>query len=136
MEVMAGSLGALSAREVGRIGEDACARMLEAAGTSVIERNWRCRIGEVDLIVLDEGEVALVEVKTRVSLGGPLPVPELAVDSDKLGRYQQLAAAYLVVHPEVPGLRFDVAGVCLIEAEGTRVAKVHYTKNVWLAGER
>src|SRR5688572_29165892 len=50
---------------LGRAGEDRAARYFEERGYSVVARNWRCREGELDLIVEAPGELVVVEVKTR-----------------------------------------------------------------------
>lgn len=132
MDGVARSLDELTPHEVGVLGEQACARMLERGGCEVVERNWRCPAGEVDLIVRDAGEVVLVEVKTRLCLGQERPAPEVAVDADKLARYRSLATSYLALNPGVPSIRFDVAGVTLTEG---RIASIRYLRNVWLGDE-
>ena len=61
-----GDPGAGGARELGSRGEDAAVRSLERRGWEVVERNWRCQLGEVDIVARDpDGQLALVEVKTR-----------------------------------------------------------------------
>ncbi len=58
---------------IGRRGEDLAAAWLQRHGYTILERNWRRRCGELDLIVLLDGEIIGVEVKTRTSaaLGEP-----------------------------------------------------------------
>ncbi len=100
----------LREKSLGRYGEDVAARYLQDAGFILIERNWRCRAGELDLIALDGDVLVVCEVKTRTSdaFGGPLA----AVDARKLARIRLLAAQWLVEHPiGVDGLRIDVVGV-------------------------
>ena len=55
--------------ELGRRGEDVAAEYVEAQGMRVVERNWRCREGEIDVVALDGDEVVVVEVKTRSGTG-------------------------------------------------------------------
>ncbi|HOW01581.1 MAG TPA: YraN family protein, partial [Rhodoglobus sp.] len=50
---------------LGRRGEEIAARYLASRGLAIVERNWRCPQGEIDLIARDGGELVFVEVKTR-----------------------------------------------------------------------
>ena len=102
-----------TAREVGLQGECIAARYLVRRGMEVIAQNWRCRSGEVDIVAREgDGEVALVEVKTRLNLDGdPQSMPELAVDGAKQRRYRKIALVYLMGHPEVQRMRFDVIAI-------------------------
>lgn len=82
---------------LGRRGEDIAARHLEAQGLTIVDRNWRCAQGEIDLVALDGDELAFVEVKTRssVAFGHPLE----AITPVKLARLRRLAAAWCQAHP-------------------------------------
>jgi putative endonuclease len=95
---------------VGRYGEDVAARHLTEAGLVVLERNWRCREGEIDIVARDGDVLVVCEVKTRRSTayGSPLE----AVTDRKAARQRVLAAKWLAergVHPRA--VRFDVIGV-------------------------
>ena len=95
---------------LGRAGEDRAARYFEAEGFTVLSRNWRCRDGEIDLVVADGTAVIVVEVKTRRGTGFGDPVE--AVTVAKALRLRRLAAAYLRAHGGHPGpVRVDVVGV-------------------------
>lgn len=95
---------------VGRYGEDVAARHLSEAGLAVLERNWRCRFGEID-IVAREGDVLVVcEVKTRSSSAFISPLE--AVTPAKARRLRRLAAEWLRAHPARPAaVRIDVVAV-------------------------
>ena len=97
--------------ELGRRGEELAARYLQGLGYRVLERNWRCADGEVDIVALDGRELVVVEVKTRTSVafGDPLE----AVTDRKLTRLCVLAGAWRRAHPEVRprGSRIDLVGV-------------------------
>ena len=96
--------------ELGRRGEDIAADYLAEGGMQVIERNWRCSQGEIDLVVRDGGELVFVEVKTRSSLGFGHPLE--AITMRKLARLRRLAAAWCAAHPGPHGLvRIDAVAV-------------------------
>jgi putative endonuclease len=95
---------------VGRYGEDVAARHLAAAGMEILERNWRCRAGEIDIVARDGRALVVCEVKTRTgsAFGGPFE----AVTPAKAARLRRLAAEWLAAHDlAVPEVRVDVVGV-------------------------
>ncbi len=97
---------------VGRHGEDVVARALKDQGWEVLARNWRCPLGEIDIVARDGGDAVVVEVKTRrsVAFGTPLE----AVTRVKLARLRRLAAAWLAAQDRrFDGVRVDVVGVLL-----------------------
>jgi putative endonuclease len=106
---------------VGAYGERVAVRTLEAAGMHVLDRNWRCRRGEIDIVALDGRTVVFCEVKTRRT--ATFGTPAEAVGPVKVRRLRGLAAAWLAEHPEVRGeVRFDVicvwpqqAGAAVVE---------------------
>lgn len=96
---------------LGRWGEDRVARWYRRQGFEILERNWRCRHGELDVIVRRGSVVAVCEVKTRSSLAYGTPAE--AVGWQKQRRIRRLAAQWLAEQPR-PGavqIRFDVAEV-------------------------
>lgn len=97
-------------RSLGNRGETAAAAWYEDHGYQVLARNWRCRQGEIDLIVRRDHVVAFCEVKTRSSTAFGLPVE--AVTRQKRARIRHIAARWLEDAPVRPGvIRFDVASV-------------------------
>jgi putative endonuclease len=97
---------------VGRYGEDVAARHLTAAGMEVLQRNWRCDLGEVDLLARDGDALVVCEVKTRSGLDYGTPLE--AVTRRKLARLRRLAARFLEEtgwHPVE--VRVDVVSVLL-----------------------
>jgi putative endonuclease len=97
---------------VGKRGEDLAAGYLEQLGMVVIERNWRCELGEIDLIARESGVLILCEVKTRTSTrkGHPLE----AISDRKIRRLRRLALRWLDdASIYAPRLRFDVIGIVL-----------------------
>ncbi|MDP9442987.1 MAG: YraN family protein [Actinomycetota bacterium] len=97
---------------VGRFGEGLAARHLVEAGLVVLDRNWRCELGEVDLVARDGDTLVICEVKTRQGL--EYGTPAEAVTARKLARLRRLAARWIAtsgVHP--PEVRIDVISVLL-----------------------
>lgn len=115
----------LTPRELGMKGEDMASRYLERNDWDVLARNWRCRFGEVDIVAREPGDeetVVLVEVKTRLCLGERQPeMPELSVDAKKRRRYRNLALAYVVDHPDVDSIRFDVIALNVVGESQARL---------------
>ncbi|HZQ30475.1 MAG TPA: YraN family protein [Mycobacterium sp.] len=98
--------------ELGALGERLAAEHLQSLGLVVLQRNWRCRYGELDLIATDLGAraVVFVEVKTRTSdqFGGLAE----AVTPEKLRRLRRLAALWLAQQDKRwASVRIDVVGV-------------------------
>ncbi len=98
--------------EFGARGEELAARWYAARGYTVLDRNWRCREGELDLVLGRGGTVVFCEVKTRASIAFGLPAE--AVTALKQQRLRRLAMRWLAERPAGSGwadLRFDVACV-------------------------
>ncbi|WP_336645408.1 YraN family protein [Microbacterium sp. USHLN186] len=84
--------------EFGRAGEERAAQHLRSLGYTVLDRNWRCPQGELDIIAARQDLLCVVEVKTRRSerFGHPLE----AIDERKRRRLWRLAFAWAQAHPE------------------------------------
>ena len=96
--------------ELGSRGESIAATYLTDAGLRVLDRNWRCRDGELDIVARDGDALVFCEVKTRRGIGYGHPVE--AVTAVKRRRLRTLAQRWLAAHDEhAPELRFDVVGV-------------------------
>ncbi len=103
-------------QELGRRGEDAAAAYLERMGFTIIERNWRTKSGEIDIIALDEETLVLLEVKTRRSVRNG--TPEEAVSPTKQKRLARLARAYVASTGAQPlNIRFDVIGIRILSED-------------------
>ncbi|NJQ02292.1 YraN family protein [Streptomyces zingiberis] len=105
---------------LGRYGEDLAVRRLGEAGMTVLERNWRCRDGEIDIVARDGDALVICEVKTRRA-GGP-EHPMAGVPVRKAARLRRLAARWLQerwpAHRTPPGgVRIDLVGI-VVPARG------------------
>ncbi len=97
-------------RALGASGEAAVARWYERAGYEVLDRNWRVREGEIDLVLRRGTTIVFCEVKTRRSTAFGAPVE--AVTFAKQRRLRGLAMRWLDAHgTRAADLRFDVASV-------------------------
>jgi len=102
-------------RVLGDAGEDLVARWYVDAGYRVLDRNWRCREGELDVIVSRDSILVFCEVKTRRSTA--FGTPAEAVTFTKQRRLRTLAMRWLDAHPGARArtLRFDVASVLVTQ---------------------
>ena len=96
---------------VGDYGERLAERHLLAQGLTVLDRRWRCRLGEIDIVAVDDSCLVVCEVKTRRSLLAGSPAE--AVTPVKLARLRRLAAVWLAQQPRhFADVRIDV--VCVV----------------------
>lgn len=102
---------------LGRTGEELAVGHLAAAGYQILERNWRCRQGEIDVVARDGDTLVVVEVKTRSSLDFGHPFE--AVSAAKLARLCLLAAAWARAHAvSARSWRVDAVSVLLPAGDG------------------
>lgn len=101
---------------LGRTGEEAAAAHLGSLGYRILERNYRCRQGEIDVVAERAGTIVFCEVKTRrTERWGQ---PSEAVDYRKQARLRRLAGAWLAERGvTASGVRFDVISVVMEGAE-------------------
>jgi len=101
----------------GRRGEAIAADYLKKHGYEILEKNFRCPLGEIDIIARDGQDLVFLEVKTRKS--ERLGYPEEAVDAKKQKKISRLASFYLQMkNLNISRARFDVVAVTLSEASG------------------
>ena len=108
-----------STDRLGARGERIAAAFLTDLGLHVLDRNWRCRDGELDIVAREGTAIVFCEVKTRRGIGYGSPAE--AVTPAKQRRLRTLAQRWLAAHDEhARDLRFDVVGV-LVRGEGPAV---------------
>jgi putative endonuclease len=94
----------------GSAGEDAAAERYVAGGYRLVARNWRCRLGEIDLVAERDGVLVVCEVKSR--RGDGFGGAHEAVTSRKQAKLRSLAEAFLLATGRRPAaVRFDVASI-------------------------
>ena len=103
-------------KTLGNLGERLAAGKLTEMGYRIISTNWRCEIGELDIVAWHGDCLTLVEVRTR--RGGRAGTPEESITPVKRQRLQNLVEAYLISHTELqdgkgqpPPCRVDLAAV-------------------------
>lgn len=108
---------------LGAFGERVAVRFLEGLGWEILDRNWRRREGELDIVARDGDCLVVCEVKTRrgTTYGSPLE----AVTARKAARLRRLAGWWVQEHPELTGVthavRLDVVGVVLPYSGGPAI---------------
>jgi putative endonuclease len=108
---------------VGAYGERLASRYLQDAGLVLLDHNWRCREGEVDLILRDGDDVVFCEVKTRRT--DTYGTPAEAVGVRKVRRLRRIAACWLAQASIRPaGVRFDVVAVLMPERGASLIEHV------------
>ncbi len=114
--------GGLTRQSSGAWGEGLALRYLTHHGYTLVERNYRTRYGEIDLILRKDGTLVFVEVKLRRGTGFGDPIE--AVTSRKQRTLRSLATQYLSDRdPDFDALRFDVIGI-LASAKKIRIRHV------------
>jgi putative endonuclease len=113
--------------DLGRAGEERAARHLTALGFRVLDRNWRCPQGEIDIVAATADTLAVVEVKTRASeaFGHPFE----AIDRRKAARLWRLAMAWIAAHPDdARGRSLRIDAIALIGPE-PRTAQLEHLED-------
>jgi putative endonuclease len=109
-----------SKQQLGVRGEDLACAELERQGMQVLERNWRCRLGEIDIVAAEAGDAGLTlvfcEVKCRSGLGFGHPLE--AITFTKMQTLRQLAAIWMRQHRmKASMIRLDAIGVVMVQGQ-------------------
>lgn len=103
-----------ASRALGQHGEELAAEYLESRGFSILERNWRCPHGELDIVAYEAAARALVFVEVKTKSGKGFGAPLEAITTDKARRLYQLALLWLRARQRrAPNIRVDGVGVLL-----------------------
>ncbi len=110
---------------LGARGEQIAVEHLQACGIEVVERNWRCRAGELDVVARDGEALVAVEVKTRRARGTGHPLE--AITPAKVARLRGLMARWLAEHEHCAAeVRIDAVAVWV----GDDAARVEHVRGV------
>lgn len=117
-------------KNLGKIGEDIATKYLKDLGYEIIERNFRCRSGEIDIIAKDDEEFVFVEVKTRYSLSCGRPAE--AVNNTKKKHIYKATEYYVYKNNLINSfIRFDVIEVYFYEEK----YEIEHIKNIEICSE-
>lgn len=114
---------------LGRWGEERIAEDLRRKGCRILAANWRCRLGEIDLIASDGSYLRFVEVKLRKS--DSFAQAREFVDLRKQEKIRAAAQLYLARHATTLQPRFDVAEVYAPQGTETKSPKIIYIENAF-----
>ncbi len=118
-------------RQVGQTGEEVARTYLEEQGYEILETNYRCPLGEIDIVARDRGTVVLVEVRTRT--GFSFGTPEESITVEKARRLKRLALYYqkAVSGCDLP-CRLDLIAV-MLSKKNHALEKINHIRGI-LAG--
>ena len=112
-------------QKIGKFGEDEAEKYLKQKGYKILERNFSCKRGEIDIIALDKNEIVFIEIKARASLKYGLPSE--AVTKNKLKHIYKTAEYYLYTRKlQNHNTRIDVIEVYIKNNE----VKINHLKQV------
>jgi len=106
---------------IGKYGEDIAAKYLQDRGYQILDRNWRCGLGEIDLIAKDKNRLVFVEVKTRNGVGYGHPFE--AITATKVSRMRKLVAQWCIQNQQT-GVKVRLDAIAILIRSG-RVAVEH-----------
>ena len=110
---------------LGKRGEEIAAKFLKKTGVKILQRNYRCRYGEIDIVAQDKDSLVFIEVKTRTSTN--FGTPAMAVDKRKQLQIARAAQQYLADKKQhATPARFDVIAILINEHE-----QVEHIKNAF-----
>ena len=106
----------MNAKDVlGQQGEQLAANFLAEAGLTVVDRNWRCKDGEIDIVAVDGRTLVICEVKTRSGVRFGTPIE--AITRQKAWRLRKLAVLWVKAHGRsFDQIRIDIVGILRAEA--------------------
>lgn len=112
---------------LGKFGEDEVVKYLKKKGYRIVERNFKARYDEIDIIALDHNTLVFVEVKTRI--GDAYGLPEESITKRKLHSLIRATYYYQHLHPELStALRIDA--IALYFSPDEKVQKINHYENI------
>ncbi len=109
---------------LGRRGESLAAQALQQGGYTVVERNWYCPYGEVDLVAKCGEDLYFIEVRTRRA--SPCPTPEQSLTQRKYSRMEMVARAYLGTHAAGRSMTWHLSFVAVALDRAGRLRRITF----------
>lgn len=107
-------------KEIGRFGEDTASKYLEESGYTILDRNFKCRSGEIDIIARDGNYIVFIEVKTRS--GSFYGTPGEAVNELKQHKIIKVSETYIMKRKLFNyDFRFDVIEIVIDKAKNASI---------------
>ena len=106
-------------QQTGALGEAAAVRHLTSLGYTIVQRNYRCPWGEIDIVADTGSEMVFVEVRARTS--DTFGTPEESITPAKAERMIRAAQAYLLEHGVKRGWRIDLVAIVLMQGRVQRL---------------
>ena len=119
----------MSTKQDGDWGEALVEKYLSERGCRIVEREWRCRLGEIDLIAWDKSVLCFVEVKTRTNT--QMGLPREYVTAGKQARIRKTALFYLCDNGLDCPARFDVAEVYAAAPGDEKSVRIVYVEDAF-----
>ena len=116
-----------SRQELGKRGEEMACDFLREKGYLILEKNYRTRYGEIDIVAEKEGTVVFVEVKTRAT--GTFGWPEEAIDARKQHKLALTAEHYLAVH-HLYNKNYQIDSVGIVFGNGGEIREIRQEENI------
>ncbi len=111
----------------GKTGEDTAVEFLLGKGYKILERNFKKRYGEIDIVAMDRGTLVFIEVKTRYSK--TFGLPEDAITSWKIHALMRSAQYYRLIHQDLPeDMRIDLVAIEMQANE--KIKRIELIKNI------
>ncbi len=118
--------GDMKRRDVGILGEKLAADFLKKRGYYLLQSNYRCREGEIDIVARHKGALVFVEVRTRRS--SEFGTPEESITPAKMAKLRTAAARYRQEHEDMPASwRIDVVAIELDHRD--KISRIEVIEN-------
>lgn len=121
---------------VGKMGEEIAAKHLRQKGYKILEKNWKTKFGELDLIASknppDGGQAILVFVEVKLKIGDDFGTPEEMITPRKLQQVQNTAISYLQQNPNIERMHsgYRIDAVCMVLDDNREIVRIHHYENI------
>ncbi|OGM73853.1 hypothetical protein A3H21_00950 [Candidatus Woesebacteria bacterium RIFCSPLOWO2_12_FULL_42_8] len=117
-------------KESGRRGEEIAAKYLRDHGYNIIEKNYRTRFGEIDLIATCGDRLIFIEVKLKI--GDKFGTPEEMITKGKVWQVRKTAEGYLLENPQTKQkfAKYQIVAVCVVTGGGDSVDRISHYENI------
>ncbi|NBI29557.1 YraN family protein [Chengkuizengella marina] len=116
--------------KIGQIGEQLAVKYLKSNNYHIIETNWRCKLGEIDIIAYKKDTLVLLEVRTRRDTGR-FGTPQESIDYKKQNKVRSASQVFLLQNNKLNAkIRFDAICI-LLNKKGDTLLSIDHIKNAF-----